>query len=110
MQSLPMHIFVYLFPMHITAYLGAFIFIQFWTISIHDGVYLVSHPWINGAAHHTIHHLEFNYNFGQYFTLWDRIGGSYRKPVKEFAHEMFWQKGVVAPAGKGKAQRGNKSE
>jgi lathosterol oxidase len=30
-----------------------------------------------------MHHLYFNYNYGQYFTLWDRVGGSYRKPNAE---------------------------
>ncbi|RKO91353.1 hypothetical protein BDK51DRAFT_21701 [Blyttiomyces helicus] len=69
-QSIPYHAFVYLFPMHAGFYLGAFVLVQIWTISIHDGAYFTSHPWINSAAHHTIHHLEFNYNYGQYFTLW----------------------------------------
>ena len=30
-----------------------------------------------------MHHLYFSYNFGQYTTLWDRLGGSYRKPNDE---------------------------
>jgi len=30
-----------------------------------------------------MHHLYFNYNYGQFTTLWDRLGGSYRKPNKE---------------------------
>jgi lathosterol oxidase len=30
-----------------------------------------------------MHHLYFNYNYGQFTTLWDRIGGSYRKPNEE---------------------------
>jgi len=30
-----------------------------------------------------MHHLYFNYNYGQYTTLWDRLGGSYRKPNDE---------------------------
>ncbi|KAI8906448.1 hypothetical protein EDD86DRAFT_210740 [Gorgonomyces haynaldii] len=72
-QSLPIHIFVYLMPFNAYAYLASFVFIQFWTISIHDSAYFVSHPWINSAAHHTVHHLEFNYNYGQYFTLWSTI-------------------------------------
>ena len=55
-------------------------------------VYMVSHPAINSAAHHTIHHLEFNYNYGQYFTLWDRIGGSYKRPDHEFKWNMWWDK------------------
>ena len=91
-QSLPMHIFVYLFPMNSYAYLTAFVLIQFWTISIHDGVYLVSHPWINSSAHHTIHHLEFNYNYGQYFTFWDWVGGSYRRPTFEFENNMYFDR------------------
>jgi sterol desaturase/sphingolipid hydroxylase (fatty acid hydroxylase superfamily) len=27
--------------------------------------------------------LYFNYNYGQFTTLWDRLGGSYRKPNEE---------------------------
>lgn len=30
-----------------------------------------------------MHHLYFNYNFGQFTTLWDRLAGSYRKPNDE---------------------------
>ncbi|XP_010778974.1 lathosterol oxidase-like isoform X2 [Notothenia coriiceps] len=64
-------------------YLSLFVFVNIWTISIHDGDYRIPGPLIcliNGAAHHVDHHLFFNYNYGQYFTLWDRIGGSYRNP------------------------------
>ena len=82
-QSLPYHFFVYLFPMQSHLYLALFIFVNFWTISIHDGLEFSKNGIINGAAHHSIHHLEFRYNYGQYFTLWDRIGGSYKAPKKE---------------------------
>ncbi|XP_055365689.1 lathosterol oxidase-like isoform X2 [Betta splendens] len=64
-------------------YLSLFVFVNIWTISIHDGDYRIPGPFIyliNGAAHHADHHLYFNYNYGQYFTLWDRLGGSYRHP------------------------------
>lgn len=64
-------------------YLSLFIFVNIWTISIHDGDNRIPGPqiWmINGAAHHVDHHLFFNYNYGQYFTLWDKLGGSYRYP------------------------------
>lgn len=30
-----------------------------------------------------MHHLYFNYNYGQFTTVWDRLGGSYRKPNDE---------------------------
>ena len=50
---------------------------------IHDGEYLSSHPLINGAANHSHHHLHFNYNYGQFFTVFDRLGGTYRRPDAE---------------------------
>ncbi|ORY02613.1 C-5 sterol desaturase Erg3 [Basidiobolus meristosporus CBS 931.73] len=82
-QSLPYHVFVFIFPMHKVLYLSLFTFVQIWSILIHDGEYFTYDPVINSAAHHTVHHLYFNYNYGQYLTLWDRIGGSYRKPTDE---------------------------
>ncbi|KAI7384673.1 hypothetical protein KC336_g14857, partial [Hortaea werneckii] len=63
--------------------IALFGFVQIWTVLIHDGEYVANSPIINGAACHTMHHLYFNYNYGQYTTLWDRLGGSYRKPNME---------------------------
>lgn len=82
-QSLPYHIFPFLFPLQKFAYLSLFIFVQLWSVMIHDGEYVANSPVINGAACHTMHHLYFNYNYGQFTTLWDRIGGSYRQPNPE---------------------------
>lgn len=83
MQSIPYHIYPFLFPLHKVVYLGLYVFVNIWTVSIHDGDYRVPRILegiINGSAHHTDHHLYFDYNYGQYFTLWDRIGGSYKYP------------------------------
>ena len=47
---------------------------------------ITDHPLekiINGPAHHTLHHLYFTVNYGQYFTWADMVGGSYRHPMKE---------------------------
>ncbi|EXJ62716.1 hypothetical protein A1O7_03154 [Cladophialophora yegresii CBS 114405] len=82
-QSTPYHIFPFLFPLQKFAYIALFAFINVWTIFIHDGEYYANSPIINGAACHTMHHLYFNYNYGQFTTLWDRLGGSYRKPNDE---------------------------
>eukprot|EP00043_Microstomoeca_roanoka_P014880 m.148341 g.148341 ORF g.148341 m.148341 type:complete len:289 (-) comp16131_c4_seq1:138-1004(-) len=82
-QSLPYHIYPFLFPLHKGMYLMLFIFVNLWSVGIHDNDYRLPtwlQPIVNGAAHHTDHHLKFNYNYGQYFTLWDRIGGSYLHP------------------------------
>lgn len=82
-QSVPYHVFPFIFPLQKWAYVVLFVFINFWTIMIHDGEYVANSPIINGAACHTMHHLYFNYNYGQYTTLWDRVGGSYRQPNEE---------------------------
>jgi len=82
-QSVPYHIFPFIFPLQKFAYVVLFAFINFWTVLIHDGEYVANSPIINGAACHTMHHLYFNYNYGQFTTLWDRLGGSYRKPNDE---------------------------
>lgn len=79
-QSFPYHVFPFLFPLQKVAYVALFMFVNFWTILIHDGEFVSDNPIVNGAACHSIHHLAFNYNYGQYTTLWDRLGGSYRKP------------------------------
>ncbi|CAL1595359.1 unnamed protein product [Knipowitschia caucasica] len=83
LQSLPYHLYPFIFPLSKMVYLSLFVFVNIWTISIHDGDYRIPGILIhivNGAAHHVDHHLYFNYNYGQYFTLWDRLGGSYHYP------------------------------
>jgi lathosterol oxidase len=83
LQSLPYHLYVFLFPMPKYLYLGMYFLVNIWTVSIHDGDYRVPDilkSSINGAAHHMDHHLFYNFNYGQFFTLWDRIGGTFRSP------------------------------
>ena len=118
-QSLPVHIFVYIFPFNSYLYLFSFVFLQVWTVSIHDGyfatnrIYVMSNRIINSSAHHTVHHLEFNYNYGQYFTLWDRIGGSYKTPEWEFENnmvEMKWRENRGARFEEKKPSMGKKED
>jgi sterol desaturase/sphingolipid hydroxylase (fatty acid hydroxylase superfamily) len=35
--------------------------------------YAIWSKWVIGATHHSLHHKYFKYNFGLYFTFWDRI-------------------------------------
>ncbi|KIJ62779.1 hypothetical protein HYDPIDRAFT_93733 [Hydnomerulius pinastri MD-312] len=83
LQSVPYHLFIVLFPLQRWLYLGLFVFVNFWSILIHDSDMITGHSLeqvINGPAHHTLHHLYFTVNYGQYFTWADRVGGSYRQP------------------------------
>lgn len=80
LQSLPYHIFIFCIPLNKYLYLGLFLFVCTWTVSIHDGKGFYYGKIINGADHHTIHHSDFFYNYGQYFTFWDRVCGTHREP------------------------------
>ncbi|GMM56182.1 C-5 sterol desaturase [Maudiozyma humilis] len=79
-QSISYHVYPMIFPLQKLIYLGLFVFVNFWTIMIHDGNHMYNNKVVNGTACHTVHHLYFSYNFGQFTTLWDRLGGSYRRP------------------------------
>ncbi|PWN53438.1 putative sterol delta 5,6-desaturase [Violaceomyces palustris] len=85
-QSLPYHIFPFIFPLHRFIFMGLFVFVNLWSILIHDSDMICNSPLekvINGPSHHTLHHLFFTCNYGQYFTTCDRLGGSYRAPKPE---------------------------
>jgi len=95
-QSLPYHFFVYMFPMSTKLYLILFVLVQGWSINIHDGVDAIgsrfgsgASNYINGALHHYIHHSRFDYNYGQYFTFWDRVMGSHYDPKPDFDSGNF---------------------
>ena len=38
LQSVPYHVYPFLFPLHKGLYLGLFTFVNIWTVSIHDGM------------------------------------------------------------------------
>ncbi|UDD65233.1 hypothetical protein AFCA_012425 [Aspergillus flavus] len=82
-QSIPYHVYPLLFPLQKSAYLGLFVFVTMWTVFIHDAEYLSQSVVVNGAACHTMHHLYFNYNYGQFLTFWDRLNGTYRTPKED---------------------------
>lgn len=79
MQGVSYHIFVFLFPFHAAVHLVSLVVVSMWTINIHDRV-TWGIPGLNGAAHHTIHHTTYKSNYGQYFTLWDKLCGTFRDP------------------------------
>lgn len=79
-QSIPYHAFPFIFPLQKLSYVFLFVFVNFWSILIHDGEYLTNNPIVNGAACHSLHHSRFEVNYGQFFTAFDRLGGTYRMP------------------------------
>ncbi|MBD2753065.1 sterol desaturase family protein [Spirosoma validum] len=44
--------------------------------------------WLIGATHHSLHHSQFRYNYGLYFTFWDK----WMKTESADFHRLFTQK------------------
>jgi lathosterol oxidase len=84
-QSLPYHIYVFLVPTCFWVYFPLFIFSSFWTVLIHDRVRWVPGwllPLVNYGGCHITHHWFGHSNYGNYFTLWDRLCGTYLSPAE----------------------------
>jgi lathosterol oxidase len=81
LQALPHHLCLFLFPVHVGVYVAFLTFVTVWAVLIHDRVTWFPFGLVNYTGHHTAHHLHVRCNYGQFFTLWDRIAGTYRSPV-----------------------------
>ena len=100
-------IFVFVFPVQKYLYMTLFILVQIWTIFIHDGDMISGHwleKYINSPAHHTLHHIYFTVNYGQYFTWADSYFDSHRPPRPELdplieALKVMRAKGLVDEKG-----------
>jgi lathosterol oxidase len=104
-QGLPYQIYPFLFPVHKGLFLMLYLFINVWSVLIHDGAHCVPkvlEPLINGTIHHTDHHSLFVYNYGQFFTLWDQLGGSYNYPTS-LSEDCVLQEAIRATEAKKKA-------
>jgi lathosterol oxidase len=81
--ALPVHLFGFLMPLHGFVYLGMQILMSFWSVSSHDRVSILRRRWFNYADNHTLHHWFYRCNYGQFFTFWDRLMGTWRNPAEE---------------------------
>jgi lathosterol oxidase len=79
----PVHLFAFLLPLNGYLYLAMQGTMALWSVSSHDRVALVRWRWFNYVDNHTLHHWFYRCNYGQFFTFWDRIMGTWRDPVEE---------------------------
>ena len=80
-QALPYHICALLFPLHVWVYNGFVTLVTIWAVMIHDRIRWTPLSFVNHAGCHTAHHWYFRYNYGQFFTFWDRLCGTYHSPA-----------------------------
>lgn len=79
LQALPIFILIYILPMHPISLVLIFIIMSVTSVINHLNSELYpsgsSRHWFGkwwiGATHHNLHHTQFKYNYGLYFTFWD---------------------------------------
>ena len=68
---LPMHISVLLFQLTIMTFSSVINHLEIEVYPASFNRHFIG-KWIIGATHHSLHHKQFKYNFGLYFTFWDK--------------------------------------
>ncbi|MBR9998137.1 MAG: sterol desaturase family protein [Cyclobacteriaceae bacterium] len=80
LQAVVIPVLLFIIPIHIFVLLALLVLMTLSAIINHAGVEVYPagferNPigkWLIGAVHHDIHHKKFRYNFGLYFTFWDK--------------------------------------
>ena len=87
LMILPMHYFVIIIQLTIMTISSV---INHLDIEIYPKVFYknIFAKWLIGASHHSLHHKQFKYNYGLYFTLWDKI----KKTESPLYRELFESK------------------
>jgi lathosterol oxidase len=80
-QSVPYHVYALFVPMYAWTYLAFLGLAMLWSLMIHDQVRWVPFRFVNHTGCHTAHHWYFRYNYGNYFSFWDRLCGTYFDPA-----------------------------
>ena len=78
-------IIVFVLPWHQYALLVFVTIMIFYDTFIHLGFDIAAFnvgKWQNTSVEHDVHHKNSRFNFGLYFTLWDRLMGTYKPELK----------------------------
>ncbi|HEX8277244.1 MAG TPA: sterol desaturase family protein [Segetibacter sp.] len=67
----PMHLYVLLMQLTIMTFSSVINHLEIETYPANFHRHFVG-KWLIGATHHSLHHKQFKYNFGLYFTFWDK--------------------------------------
>ncbi len=68
---LPMHIYVLLIQLTIMTFSSVINHLEIEVYPRNFNKHFIGR-WLIGATHHSLHHKQFKYNFGLYFTFWDK--------------------------------------
>lgn len=84
LQSLIIPVIVLFLPMHYWTIVALLTFMTITSAINHSNVEIYPKgfhkhwlgKWFIGATHHSLHHTQYRYNFGLYFTFWDKLMGT----------------------------------
>lgn len=84
---LPMHVYVLLLQLTIMTLSSVInhLDIEIYPRHFHKNI---AGKWLIGATHHSLHHKQFKYNFGLYFTFWDK----WKKTESPSFEQLFEEK------------------
>jgi Delta7-sterol 5-desaturase len=82
LQASPYVVCLFIVPMHYFTHMGMLFFTSMWATNIHDAMPGDTEP-IMGSKYHTVHHTDFNYNYGQFFIFCDKFWGTLKVPEDE---------------------------
>ena len=84
---LPMHLYVLLLQLTIMTLSSVInhLDIEIYPKQFHKNI---AGKWLIGATHHSLHHKQFKYNFGLYFTFWDK----WKKTESPVFEQLFEEK------------------
>lgn len=83
---LPMHLYIVLLQLTVMTFSSVInhLEIEIYPSNFHK--HFIG-KWLIGATHHSLHHKQFKYNFGLYFTLWDKLNNTESKKFKALFEE-----------------------
>ena len=93
LQAIFLPIMLMLLPMHYYVIILQLTIMTFSSVINHLDIEIYPAPlknsfskWVIGATHHSLHHKQFKYNYGLYFTFWDKIEKTESPEFAEIIH------------------------
>ncbi|HVK97181.1 MAG TPA: sterol desaturase family protein, partial [Flavisolibacter sp.] len=96
LQAIFLPALLFLMPMHLYVLIFQLTFMTFSSVVNHLDIEIYPKKfnkhsvgkWLIGATHHSLHHKQFKYNYGLYFTFWDK----WKKTESPAYHQLFEEK------------------
>ncbi|MCW3074792.1 MAG: sterol desaturase [Flaviaesturariibacter sp.] len=102
LMILPMHLYVVIIQLTIMTFSSVInhLDIEVYPKGFHKHFF---GRWLIGATHHSLHHKQFKYNYGLYFTFWDKWKGTESPLYEKLFNAKTGAQSAVVPGAEGKA-------